>query len=427
MFFDTVNSEHYQTTSYGEGLNFTADWLTLPGNLVGTATSFGTSTPSHTIAGSIAFPGTAFQDFVPSNLLPFTQPAPPPSMPTISAPVLQTLNPVPQASAEVLAAATVLQKGPITYSGQGLHEASSVPRTAPTSLGPPTQHLRHQPLPDFRQSGSRLAEAQDVQPENLFREMMFGPSDLQARRVHSPRLVDMPRWGSDANFGRAGFVPQSPRDTTEAVEDDTVKKYMSLLGVDKITDVPNVPRPTQNGALAPPLNLRTSDSAALFQRAEDTGAPPRKRRKSGLKEESDESEDETPPTTANGIAGASAGGAATARPIMRRRRSKADATSNGGSAGPSNRRRKSTAANGGAKAPRENLTEEQKRENHIKSEQKRRTLIKDGFDDLCELVPGLKGGGFSKSSMLSYAADWLEDLLRGNQELSEQLAQLEEK
>ncbi|KAL4918226.1 hypothetical protein BDW62DRAFT_182094 [Aspergillus aurantiobrunneus] len=77
-----------------------------------------------------------------------------------------------------------------------------------------------------------------------------------------------------------------------------------------------------------------------------------------------------------------------------------------------------------SKAQRENLTEEQKRNNHILSEQKRRNLIKQGFDDLCILVPGLKGGGFSKSAMLTQAADWLEDLLRGNDTLKIQLAEL---
>lgn len=74
---------------------------------------------------------------------------------------------------------------------------------------------------------------------------------------------------------------------------------------------------------------------------------------------------------------------------------------------------------------RENLTEDQKRENHIKSEQKRRTLIKEGFEDLNELVPDLRGGGFSKSAVLTMAADWLEDLVKCNAKLKEQLAQLE--
>ena len=78
----------------------------------------------------------------------------------------------------------------------------------------------------------------------------------------------------------------------------------------------------------------------------------------------------------------------------------------------------------GPKHARENLTEEQKRNNHILSEQKRRNLIRQGFEDLCSLVPGLKGGGFSKSAMLTQAADWLEELLRGNEVLKAQLSEL---
>ncbi|KAK8200530.1 uncharacterized protein BKA78DRAFT_238518, partial [Phyllosticta capitalensis] len=64
---------------------------------------------------------------------------------------------------------------------------------------------------------------------------------------------------------------------------------------------------------------------------------------------------------------------------------------------------------------RENLTEEQKRSNHILSEQKRRNLIKNGFTELNELVPGLKAGGFSKSAMLMEAAKFLETMILGNQ------------
>ncbi|KAF2723974.1 hypothetical protein K431DRAFT_194513, partial [Polychaeton citri CBS 116435] len=51
---------------------------------------------------------------------------------------------------------------------------------------------------------------------------------------------------------------------------------------------------------------------------------------------------------------------------------------------------------------RQNLTEDQKRANHIQSEQKRRNIIKQGYDDLNGLVPSLAGGksGFSKSEIL---------------------------
>ncbi|KEQ69742.1 hypothetical protein M436DRAFT_25843, partial [Aureobasidium namibiae CBS 147.97] len=53
------------------------------------------------------------------------------------------------------------------------------------------------------------------------------------------------------------------------------------------------------------------------------------------------------------------------------------------------------------------LTEDQKRSNHIRSEQKRRNIIKQGYEDLNELVPNLKTGGFSKSAVLTETTRFL--------------------
>jgi hypothetical protein len=74
---------------------------------------------------------------------------------------------------------------------------------------------------------------------------------------------------------------------------------------------------------------------------------------------------------------------------------------------------------------RDNLTEAQKRENHIHSEQKRRNLIRQGFEELCALVPELKAGGYSKSAVLIHAANYLDDLKKGNATLRVYLQQLE--
>ncbi|KZZ91762.1 Helix-loop-helix DNA-binding protein [Moelleriella libera RCEF 2490] len=73
---------------------------------------------------------------------------------------------------------------------------------------------------------------------------------------------------------------------------------------------------------------------------------------------------------------------------------------------------------------REKLTGEQKRRNHILHEQKRRAMIKDGFENLLELVPDVKDLGLSKSAILLKAADWLEALTSGNQRLQGQLKNL---
>lgn len=74
---------------------------------------------------------------------------------------------------------------------------------------------------------------------------------------------------------------------------------------------------------------------------------------------------------------------------------------------------------------RDNLTEDQKRENHIQSEQKRRDLIRQGFNDLCSLVPELREGGYSKSVVLMHAANFLEDLKTRVESLRGYVASLE--
>jgi hypothetical protein len=59
---------------------------------------------------------------------------------------------------------------------------------------------------------------------------------------------------------------------------------------------------------------------------------------------------------------------------------------------------------------KELLTEEQKRVNHIRSEQKRRDAIRIGFQELSEIVPALQGARVSKSVMLEEAAAWITQL-----------------
>jgi hypothetical protein len=49
---------------------------------------------------------------------------------------------------------------------------------------------------------------------------------------------------------------------------------------------------------------------------------------------------------------------------------------------------------------RPRLSEQEKKNNHIASEQKRRLAIREGFDRLTEIVPGLEGQGRSESIVL---------------------------
>ncbi|KAI9876157.1 MAG: hypothetical protein M1830_007240 [Pleopsidium flavum] len=63
------------------------------------------------------------------------------------------------------------------------------------------------------------------------------------------------------------------------------------------------------------------------------------------------------------------------------------------------------------------LTEQEKKNNHIASEQKRRAAIREGFDRLTELVPGLEGQGRSESVVLKKSVDYMREMLQERREL----------
>jgi len=69
------------------------------------------------------------------------------------------------------------------------------------------------------------------------------------------------------------------------------------------------------------------------------------------------------------------------------------------------------------KQPRLNLSDTQKRNNHIASEQKRRDAMKSNYEDLNTLVPALQNGqhGMSRSEILQYSADYLDAVRIGNE------------
>ncbi|KAI0397477.1 hypothetical protein F5Y17DRAFT_373945 [Xylariaceae sp. FL0594] len=63
------------------------------------------------------------------------------------------------------------------------------------------------------------------------------------------------------------------------------------------------------------------------------------------------------------------------------------------------------------------LTEEEKKLNHIASEQKRREAIRAGFDRLCDLVPGLEGQGRSEGLVLKRTVEFMREQLVRRREL----------
>ncbi|OAA62672.1 Helix-loop-helix DNA-binding protein [Niveomyces insectorum RCEF 264] len=75
----------------------------------------------------------------------------------------------------------------------------------------------------------------------------------------------------------------------------------------------------------------------------------------------------------------------------------------------------------GAADEKPRLTEEEKKQNHIASEQKRRQAIREGFDRLTELVPGLAGQGRSEGLVLKRTVDFVRASMNERQRLVQKI------
>ncbi|KAM0720528.1 hypothetical protein Q7P37_004664 [Cladosporium fusiforme] len=62
----------------------------------------------------------------------------------------------------------------------------------------------------------------------------------------------------------------------------------------------------------------------------------------------------------------------------------------------------------GSNTDRPRLTDAEKKQNHIISEQKRRQAIRQGFDRLASLVPGMEGMGRSEAQVLGKGVDCIQ-------------------
>ncbi|KAH0444230.1 helix-loop-helix dna-binding domain-containing protein [Colletotrichum kahawae] len=79
------------------------------------------------------------------------------------------------------------------------------------------------------------------------------------------------------------------------------------------------------------------------------------------------------------------------------------------------------AADGDQPEEKPRLTEAEKKQNHIASEQKRRQAIREGFDRLTELVPGLEGQGRSEGLVLKRTVEFMRDQLAERRAMVERL------
>lgn len=418
-FFSDLTAEHYSMPSFGEGLNFSEAWADLPPQFMGTSTNLGQQNGFHLASPSPVQPthGFGLPDF--GNVLQMgsqTMPPPPPPPPPPPLHSVQSHLAHSLPSEDVLnAAATLFNNNPSNrFASNGmasLYERRTVPPPEPVG------HLRHQPLEDFREDNRRSSLSNEMgNSGGVFSDLVFG---LQNRHLARPEPPAEYQWGSDANFNHVqGYTTHSEKETAESITKEQLK-YLECFQPSQSADNTRASSPS-HGQMAPPPPQMYNQAPGPVKAKEGSkvpgvpDVPPRKRRKSKIVKETKEMDVDDNASTSG-----------RRRKVSKSEHMVADSSppANNTITTTTAKRRKSGAT--APKASRENLSEEQKRENHIRSEQKRRTLIKEGFDDLCELVPGLQGGGFSKSTMLAMAADWLDDLLKGNDVLTEKLALLE--
>ncbi|KAL9546180.1 hypothetical protein MBANPS3_006791 [Mucor bainieri] len=77
------------------------------------------------------------------------------------------------------------------------------------------------------------------------------------------------------------------------------------------------------------------------------------------------------------------------------------------------------------KPAHELLSEDQKKANHIASEQKRRANIRIGFDQLVDMVPALENCHRSEALILQKSVDYIKDLVQDKNNLRERVRELQ--
>ena len=284
---------------------------------------------------------------------------------------------------------------------------------------PQGQRLAQHAAPSLRDSAAIIPTTYSPQ----FRFLAPGMSQL------SPSISDQYadfrkfyKFGSDGNFGSNGYNLPPRQETEEEITKRLLQDMKAMRQHTPSNTQPSSPKLkfTARRSLSRERSFITKPLTEHHETYPDnTKSDVKSKRR---KHDANSSEEGSEPESLTGYQ-AQNQRSSTMKTIKGRKASHegySNAVSAASYSSPSVKRRKSQASSS-QKASRENLTDEQKRNNHILSEQKRRNLIKQGFEDLHILVPELRSGSFSKSNVLVEAAVFLENLVMGNEELAAKL------
>ncbi|KAI9885976.1 MAG: Cytochrome c oxidase assembly protein cox11, mitochondrial [Watsoniomyces obsoletus] len=258
-------------------------------------------------------------------------------------------------------------------------------------------------------------------------DMAIGtPSD--GRQNSGTRPIEI-RWGSDASFLDHGYVAPRGQETEEELTQDLLQKVEYMVA----PAPPSNPQPSTHVSTPPgsashdTLSTRGTSTSSGSRSLHDpplveeemnlvVALPPKKKRRRSAREDGgalDGTDHVDAPTPAKKVR-------TKAAPKTPRARKNTIQTSPDAWNIPD-----TPGEDGSNQAGRVPLTEEQRRANHLKSEQRRRAIIQESYDELCQLVPGVNGAGYSKRAVLIEAGNWLEGLLEGNEVLRATLASLQ--
>jgi len=278
----------------------------------------------------------------------------------------------------------------------------------PTSLEPQhndralssTLDLAHTPSSSLRQQQQQQQHNQNIpqiprldtnparlslttNPQNIY----ITPQSAPPVGRLNPRLY---QFGSDQRFNHNGFIPAFEAERHEAREELLTQELKRLIPINRTPKASRHPSPDGTGQSS---RKRRVDDADLTESPADS-----------KRSRHNHSSDTASPVDTH------------PRPILRGRRG--SLRGRGGSSSNTRRPQSPVAPESPDSAnarKRENLNEEQKRQNHIASEQKRRNAIKTGFDTLTILVPGCQEQ-IPKSAVLVESANFLEKLVQCNKE-----------